>query len=251
MDSEEAARLITDRLAAVPPQRLLVATDFDGTISEIVDDPARARLLPEAGEAIQRLVRRVLRVAVISGRSDEFLRSQMPFTGVILMGNYGQSRLTHEERQQLHRFNQEAEQLTQGQEGVWLEAKPASSSIHFRSRTDAGPQLLSSLAPLAESLNLVMRRGRMVLEVMPAQAEKGEALNRLMKDLRPEGVVFAGDDTGDRAAFEQVRSFTVPHLAVGVASPEVGAITFAACDLVVEGPRAGAAFLRCLADWAS
>ena len=251
MDSEEAATLITDRLAAVPPQRLLVATDFDGTISEIVDDPGRARLLPEAGEAIQRLVTRVLRVAVISGRSDQFLWSQFPFTGVILMGNYGQSRLSHEERRQLDRFNQEAEHVTHGQEGVWLEAKPASSSIHFRSRTDAGPQLLGSLAPLAESLNLVMRQGRMVLEVMPAQADKGEALNRLMKDLRPDGVVFAGDDIGDRAAFEQVRSFTVPHLAVGVASPEVSAITFAACDLVVGGPSEAAAFLSCLADWAS
>lgn len=55
MDSEKIARLISDRLEAVPPQRLLVVTDFDGTISEVVDDPGRARrLLPGAGEAIQR-----------------------------------------------------------------------------------------------------------------------------------------------------------------------------------------------------
>ena len=251
MDSEETARLISERLEAVPPQRLLVVTDFDGTISEIVGDPGRARLMPDAGEAIQRLVKRVLRVAVVSGRSNEFLRSQIPFAGVVLMGDYGQPGPTQEERQRLDRFNQEAEDRTRGQRGVWLEAKPASSSIHFRSRKDAGPHLQTSLAPLAESLNLVLRRGRMVLEVMPAQADKGDALNQLMKDLQPDGVVFAGDDTGDRPAFEQMRAFTVPHLAVGVASAEVSATTFAACDLLVDGPLAAAAFLKCLADWAA
>lgn len=243
--------MINDRLEAVPPQRLLVVTDFDGTISEIVENPGRARLLIEAAEAIQRLVKRVLRVAVISGRPDEFLRSQIPLAGVILLGNYGQSGLTQEERQRLDRFNQETEDRTRGQRGVWLEAKPTSSSIHFRGRPDAGPHLQSSLAPLAKSLNLELRRGRMVLEVMPARADKGDALNQLMKDLQPDGVVFAGDDAGDRPAFEQMSSFTVPHLAVGVASPEVSAITFAACDLLVDGPRAAAAFLSCLADWAA
>lgn len=54
MDSEKIARLISDRLEA-PPQRLLVVSDFDGTISEVVHDSGRARrLLPGAGEAIQR-----------------------------------------------------------------------------------------------------------------------------------------------------------------------------------------------------
>jgi trehalose 6-phosphate phosphatase len=250
MDSEATARLISDRLEAVPPRRLLVVTDFDGTISEIVDDPARACLIPEAGEALERLVPLVLRVAVISGRSDEFLQSKIPFAGVILRGDYGRSGLTREERLRLDRFNQEAGDRIRGWAGIWLEAKPASSSIHFRSQPDAGLDLESRLTPLAESLTLVIRRGRMVLEVMPAQADKVRALNQLIKELRPDGVMFAGDDTGDRAAFEQMRSFTVPHLAVGVASPEVSASTFAACDLIVDGPRAAAAFFSCLADWA-
>ncbi len=250
MDSEATARLISGRLEAVPPRRLLVVTDFDGTISEIVDEPARARLLPEAGEAIQCLVPLVLRVAVISGRSEEFLRSQIPFAGVILRGNYGQSGLTQEERLRFDRFNHEAVDRIRGWAGVWLEVKSASSSIHFRSQPDAGPDLQSRLTPLAQSLDLVIRQGRMVIEVMLPQADKGRTLNQLMKELHPRGVVFAGDDTGDRAAFEQMSSFTVPHLAVGVASPEVSASTFASCDLIVDGPRAAAAFFSCLADWA-
>ena len=68
---------------------------------------------------------------------------------------------------------------------------------------------------------------------------------------QPDGVMFASDDTGHRPAFERMRSFTVQHLAVGVASPEVSAITFAACVLIVDGPRAAAGFLSCLADLAA
>ncbi len=250
MGSDATIRLIRDRLAAVPPKRLLVVTDFDGTISEIVDDPGQAHLLPDAVDAIRRLVSLMLRVAVISGRSDQFLRSQIPFEGVMLLGNYGQAGLAEQDRLRLDRFNEKARDQIRAQAGVWLEVKPASSSIHFRSRPHGGPSLERLLTPLAERLGLAVRLGRMVLEVMPKQADKGHALKRLVAQLRPEGVTFAGDDTGDRAAFEVTSALTMPHLAIGVASPEVDASTFAACDLVVDGPQAGAAFLSRLADWA-
>jgi len=251
MDSEAVARLIKDRFEAVPPKGLLVVSDFDGTLSEIVDEPARARLLPEAGQALQRLVPLVRRVAVISGRPGEFLRSQFPLTGVMLRGDYGQSGMTPEEGLRLDRFNEEAADRIRGRAGVWLELKPASTSIHFRSQPDAGGDLLQRLTPLAHSHDLLIRRGRMVLEVVLPPADKGRTLDQLMNEMHPDGVVFAGDDTGDVAAFERMGSFTVPHLAVGAASPEVDAGTFASCDLIVDGPRAVAVFLSCLADWAA
>ena len=250
MASDATARLISDRLAAVAPNRLLVVTDFDGTISEIVDDPAQARLLPEAGDALQRLLPLVLRVAVLSGRSDHFLRSQIPIAGVMLLGDYGQVGLAREDRLRLDRFNREARDHIRTQPGVWLEAKPASSSIHFRSRPQAGHALQSRLTPLVEGLHLTLRPGRLVLEVTPAGADKRRALKRLIAELRPGAVTFAGDDMGDRRAFELVSALTVPHLTVGVASSEVGASTFAACDLTVDGPPGAAVFLACLGDWA-
>ncbi|HKA09006.1 MAG TPA: trehalose-phosphatase [Candidatus Dormibacteraeota bacterium] len=251
MDSEAVARLIRDRFEAVPPRGLLVVSDFDGTISEIVDEPAKARLVPEAVGAIQRLVPRVLRVVVVSGRSGEFLRSQIPFAGVVLRGNYGQSGVTGEERLRLDRFNHEAGNRIRAWAAVWLEPKPASTSIHFRNQPDAGGDLHQRLSPLADSLDLVISRGRMVLEVTLPRADKGRTLNQLVTEMQPDGVVFAGDDTGDLTAFEQMSLLPVPHLTVGVASPEVSPATFEACDLVLNCPRAVAAFLGCLADWAA
>ncbi|HEX7276713.1 MAG TPA: trehalose-phosphatase, partial [Acidimicrobiales bacterium] len=44
-----------------------VFSDFDGTLAAIVDDPAAARPLPGAADALEALARRFARVGVISG----------------------------------------------------------------------------------------------------------------------------------------------------------------------------------------
>src|SRR3954464_7045124 len=55
---------------------LLVALDFDGTLAPVVNDPTRARALPEAREAVLRLLQMPrTRVAVVSGRSLESLEA--------------------------------------------------------------------------------------------------------------------------------------------------------------------------------
>ncbi len=48
--------------------RAVVATDFDGTLAPIVDDPAAAVPADGAVAALERLVPLVAEVAVISGR---------------------------------------------------------------------------------------------------------------------------------------------------------------------------------------
>ncbi|MFB2351101.1 trehalose-phosphatase, partial [Priestia megaterium] len=55
-------------LARVP--RLLVALDFDGTLAPEVDSPEKARAVPEAHDAVLRLMRAPrTRVALVSGRA--------------------------------------------------------------------------------------------------------------------------------------------------------------------------------------
>ena len=61
------------RVAAAP--RLLVALDFDGTVSPLVAEPMRARATPEAARIIERLSeQRGVTVALVSGRSLRDLR---------------------------------------------------------------------------------------------------------------------------------------------------------------------------------
>ena len=81
-------------LARTP--RLLVALDFDGTLAPEVDDPNRARALPEAREAVLRLLGMPrTRVALVSGRSLASLEhvSQLP-DNALLIGSHGIARIS-------------------------------------------------------------------------------------------------------------------------------------------------------------
>src|SRR5690349_16437914 len=49
-------------------RRAVVAFDFDGTLSPIVDDPEQAHIHPDAGEVLVELADVVAAVAVITGR---------------------------------------------------------------------------------------------------------------------------------------------------------------------------------------
>src|SRR4051794_20549389 len=70
------------------PSRAGILTDFDGTLSPIVDEPAAARTLEGAADMLARLAQRYAVVAVLSGRPVDYLQ---PFFGpsLILSGLYG------------------------------------------------------------------------------------------------------------------------------------------------------------------
>src|SRR6188768_1124490 len=70
---------------------LLVALDFDGTLAPEVDDPARARALPAAREAVLRLLAMPrTRVAVVSGRAIESLEEVVDLPdNTLLVGSHG------------------------------------------------------------------------------------------------------------------------------------------------------------------
>ena len=244
------SNLIEGRFRGVSPDALLLASDFDGTLAEIVPRPASASALPENINALERLVTRVLRVVVISGRPTAALRDLVPVAGVLLLGDYGLGEPDTDERLALARFNAEVGRLVSQWSGVRVEPKPGSTSVHYRAEPSAGEEVMRAVAQVAERYGLRARVGRMVVEVTPTRARKEIALGRLIEELGPRAVVYSGDDTGDRGCFEILVGLALPHLAIGVASPEADRELFAACDLVVDGPRELAPILSRIADWA-
>ncbi len=72
-------------------KRLLVALDFDGTLAPEVDAPESARAIPEARDAVLRLLALPsTRVALVSGRSLGSLvaGADLPDT-TLLIGSHG------------------------------------------------------------------------------------------------------------------------------------------------------------------
>jgi trehalose 6-phosphate phosphatase len=98
--------------------------------------------------------------------------------------------------------------------------------------------LCNPLRDLAERLGLATEPGRFVVELRPPGTDKGVALLNLVSERAARSVIFCGDDMGDLAAFDAVRSLRadgIPGVAVASASAESPQVA-AKADLVVEGP---------------
>jgi trehalose 6-phosphate phosphatase len=237
-------------LGALTPDTVLLASDFDGTLAPITDRPERARALPEALEAMQRLVTKLRRILIVSGRAHADLRRVLPVEGLELRGEYGLGEPTPDERAALDELARALEAPLAGLGGAWIERKPGSTSVHYRDVPHSAADVERLVTDLAGAHGLRAKPGRMVVEVMPERADKARTLRLEIEALRPGAVLFAGDDAGDRGCFELVASLPVPHLAVGVRSAETDPTLFERCDLVLDGPAGWAELLTRLADWA-
>ena len=158
--------------------------------------------------------------------------------------------MTSDERRRMDMFNVDAGRTLAEVPGVWLETKPAGTAIHHRHARMHPAEILRRIGPAVRETGLHVHVGRRVIEVMPRERPKGDALAGLIVRLQPRGVICMGDDENDRPMFDYVGALKRPHLTVGVASDEARADLFAGCDLVVSGPDEAGELLTDLAGWA-
>ena len=230
---------------------MILVTDFDGTLADVVPDPDAAAARPEALAALQQLDLLIADVIVLSSRAPEELKQLVQLPGVRLIGDSGLALPRRAQKEALERFNSEVKRLIETElPGAWLEVKPASSAVHFRRTELSGPQMLERLRPLLDAERLAGAVGRKVIEVHAPNAGKGSALAALIPGEDPGAVVCFGDDENDRSMFDYVASLDIPHLCVGVSSPEAPAGLFDRCDVVVDGPAEAAAMLQAIVEWA-
>jgi trehalose 6-phosphate phosphatase len=257
-----------DAILAAPGEAL-IGSDFDGTLSPIVTDPAAARAHPGAAQALARLSSLVGTVAIITGRPAADAVELGGFAGVpglIVLGHYGAERWADG----TVTAAPAPDGITQAREllpgvladvsiqapGVRIEDKGTALAVHTRQAADpagALEQLRQPLANLAGRTGLAVEPGRFVLELRPPGIDKGAALRGLVAERVARSVLFCGDDLGDLAAFAEVRALRAEGIAactVASASPEVSEVAEAA-DLVVDGPAGVVALLTALAEGVS
>lgn len=199
-------------------RRVLVALDFDGTLAPEVDDPAKARALPAARDAVLRLLAMPrTRVALVSGRGLADLESVADLPDdVILVGSHGaEIRLDadHEiaplddgEREDLETLGEVLGEVASGLDEVWVEPKPIGFALHTRLATDADSRVahleaLAEVSAALDSTEVVVREGKNVLEFALRTTTKGEAVEHLRRYTEADAVFFAGDDVTDEDAF--------------------------------------------------
>lgn len=198
-----------DAAAATP--RLLVTSDFDGTLAPIVDDPAAARPLPGAAEALIALAALPSTdVALVSGRALAVLReySGMP-AAVHLVGSHGaefDTGFAHEvDAALLAKIVAELEVIAASRPGVTVETKLASVALHVRNASaEDGDAALAEAHTVGEALGAEITSGKAVLEFAVISTDKGEAVDILRSQSDATTVVFFGDDVTDEKAFRRM-----------------------------------------------
>lgn len=197
-------------------KRLLVALDFDGTLAPEVDNPQAARAIPEARDAVLRLLALPnTRVALISGRSLRSLIevADLPDT-TLLVGSHGieirlddpydRVSLDTAELEQVEVLHEVLGEVADSIDQVWLEEKPAGFALHTRLATEHDSRVAHLVAlseAQAEIDNLTVREGKNVLEFSVRSTTKGEALEHLRRYTAADAVFYAGDDVTDEDAF--------------------------------------------------
>jgi trehalose 6-phosphate phosphatase len=227
------------------PEAAGVFTDFDGTLSEIVDEPEDARPVPGAVEALTALASVIGRVGVLSGRSVAFLEPMFPST-MLLAGLYGLERL-HDGQRTDHPLGGSWREViddvasvsrARGPAGMKVEAKGLSLTLHYRGRPRLEPRVRAFAEAQAVRSGLECRPARMSYELHPPiPADKGSALVELSEGLT--AVAFIGDDVGDLRAFDALDLLAgtgVHTVRVAVRSVEESAELVARADVVVDDP---------------
>ncbi len=220
---------------------LLVAMDFDGTMSPLVDHAADARALPRSAAAFAALAELPrTTTALISGRALDSLRAvASPPEETLLIGSHGaevwmgpgssELMLDDAQRELLAEVRQELEGIVEQAPGTLLEDKPAGVVLHTRLAADdvAEDAVAAARAVLQDRSGVFLKSGNRVLETSVVNASKGEGIAFLRQAAGATAVAFAGDDTTDEDA--------LASLVPGDLGVKVG-LDFTQAEFRVEAP---------------
>jgi len=237
-------------------ERLLIASDFDGTLAPIVNHPPDARAVPEALENLHAIAALPdTTVAVVSGRSLADLQALIGDPGrLYLVGSHGAERrlppgasaggvgpraLTDAESSTLEWLRGALEGIRERHPAVRLEPKPVGVAVHLRQTDDADAAAAEREITTEISADPAIRtmRGKKVVELSVVAVDKGSALQTLRAMTGSTDAVYLGDDVTDENAFTALG----PHdLGVKVGPGDTAA------RLRVESPTAVADLLGVL-----
>jgi trehalose 6-phosphate phosphatase len=211
-------------------RKVLFLSDFDGTLTPIVEKPELAVLSETTRSLLQALAsQRHFTVGIISGRALPDLKERVNVEGAIYAGNHGFEiegpglkfvNPIVDEVKPFFRIMRQILNLTLGTiKGVLVEDKGITLSVHYRQVDEEKVRDIETIVeraingPASHGLFKVTP-GKKVYEVRPAvNWDKGKAVRLLMKRYGKGGwnsgllPVYMGDDLTDEDAFQAIEKY--------------------------------------------
>ena len=213
------------RDAYLQAKRRLMVIDYDGTLVPFARRPQQAVPPPSVLDLLRALASELSnRVALLSGRSAQNLERWFgTVPQLCLMAEHGAeikppSADVWEPLRPQQSTDWKAtvmpilEHFVDRTPGSFVEEKKYALVWHYRmAEPEFGEWLANELVSMLEAMlaetELRAFRGEKVVEVKPAWANKGEAVERLLRDFPERDFIFAaGDDRSDEDVFERLPS---------------------------------------------
>jgi alpha,alpha-trehalase len=203
----------------VGARRPFIFFDFDGTLSDIVDQPGAAALVPGAATALQSLAA-LYPVAVLSGRGLEDIQARVGIPGLWYAGSHGFEMVGPDGG--YHRNETAAEAIGVLAEaaaeltrqlasipGVAVEHKRYAVAVHYRNAApEAATTVTAAVHDVGSRNGLKVTSGRKVVELRPnLDWDKGRTLQWIVDQVAGEEPllpIFVGDDLTDEDGFDSV-----------------------------------------------
>jgi trehalose 6-phosphate phosphatase len=226
------------------PRRDALFLDFDGTLVDIAPTPDSVRPAPGLPDLLDALSRRLGgALAIVTGRPVEAVDRFLSPLRLPVAGLHGRDRRLADgsrERGAVDRGAVDAARvrlraLAERWPGTVIEDKGESVALHYRQAPEAGAAALEEALAIEAGSGGALRLvpGKMVVELVPAGADKGAAVLALL-DLPPfrgRVPVFAGDDVTDEAGFAAVNRLGGLSVRVGPAPGATSAARAAVPDV--------------------
>jgi trehalose 6-phosphate phosphatase len=211
-------------------KHILFLTDFDGTLTPIVEKPEMAVLSEKTRELLQALAtQRHFTVGIISGRALVDLKDKVNLSNIIYAGNHGFEiegpgisfiNPIADEIRPFFRIVRQVLILTlKSIKGVFVEDKGITLSVHYRQVDEGDAKNVEKM--VKQAINgpatrgiFKVTHGKKVYEVKPAANwDKGKAIRLLMKRFgkggRQSGLlpIYLGDDLTDEDGFNVIEKY--------------------------------------------
>jgi trehalose 6-phosphate synthase/phosphatase len=195
----------------------LFLLDYDGTLVPFADRPEKARPDVDLKKILNDLIQSTgNRVVLISGRDKDTLEEWFGDVGVDLVAEHGvwikenqhQWKLSEEPLQQdwKEAIKPILEVYVDRTPGAFIEEKGFSLVWHYR-KTDPelgsirSRELKDALLNITENFNLAILEGSKVIEVKPANINKGKAATKWLTERYWDFIMALGDDWTDEELF--------------------------------------------------
>lgn len=202
--------------------------DVDGTLVEIAPTPSSVVVDDDLPHIISRLHKLSGgAVSLITGRAVSDVEQFLPLPGVAVAGQHGLEmraasgvvELRNFSRADLDAIESELSDVAKRHDGLIVEAKGESIALHYRQ----APALAGYAHRVMRQLqsrhgrDLVIQRGKRVVELKPAEADKGSAIAELMlvSPFKGRTPAFVGDDVTDESGFKLINQMGGHSIKVG------------------------------------